>query len=96
MIHVKEAERHTVILEERKRVVAEGVRQVDAFTDKEIRADTVLGYLVLKGEGLSITDLNLDTGRLVVEGRFEALSYAAEKGTVRRGAGRGLLERLFR
>lgn len=93
---MKETERHTVIVEERKRVIAEGVRQVDTFTDKEIRADTGLGYLVLKGEGLNITDLNLESGRLVVEGKFEALSYAEEKSVGRRAPGRGLLERLFR
>jgi len=91
-----EAERHTVVVDERKRVVAAGVRQVDTFTDKEIRADTALGYLVLKGEGLNITDLNLETGRLVVEGRFQALSYVTEKGSRRRGGSRNLLERLFK
>ncbi|MEW6574475.1 MAG: YabP/YqfC family sporulation protein, partial [Bacillota bacterium] len=50
-----ETGRHSLSVEDRKRLVAEGVRHVGTFTDKEIQAETTLGLMVLKGTGLYIT-----------------------------------------
>ncbi|MEW6447835.1 MAG: YabP/YqfC family sporulation protein [Bacillota bacterium] len=91
-----ETGRHSFSVEGRKRLVAEGVRHVDAFTDKEIQAETTMGYMVLKGTGLYITDLNLESGRLVVEGTFQSISYLDERTPAKRTLGRGLWERLVR
>ncbi|HIE13405.1 MAG TPA: sporulation protein YabP [Desulfotomaculum sp.] len=87
---------HSLSVEDRKRLVAEGVRQVNTFTDKEIQAETVLGHMVLKGTGLNITDLNLESGRLVVEGTLQSISYLDERTPARRSLGRGIWERLIR
>ncbi|MCL6558173.1 MAG: sporulation protein YabP [Firmicutes bacterium] len=83
---------HTLSIENRKRLVADGVKHVGTFTQKEVRADTSLGHLVLKGEGLYITDLNLEIGRLVVEGTLQSVTYVEEKRTSKKG----LWERLTR
>uniref|UniRef100_A0A7C1J4T9 Sporulation protein YabP n=1 Tax=Ammonifex degensii TaxID=42838 RepID=A0A7C1J4T9_9THEO len=81
-----ETGRHTLSIEDRRRLVADGVRQVGTFTEKEIQAQTTLGCLVLKGEGLQITELNLETGRLVIEGSFRSITYVEEE----RRSGRGV------
>jgi sporulation protein YabP len=88
---------HSLSIEDRKRLVAEGVRHVGTFTEKEIQAQTDLGYLVLKGEGLYITELNLETGRLVAEGKFQSVAYSDEERQPARGVAlRGLWGRLVR
>lgn len=91
-----ETGRHSLSVEDRKRLVAEGVRHVDTFTDKEIHAETTLGYMVLKGTGLYITDLNLESGRLVVQGAFQSINYLDERTSAKRSLGRSLWERLIR
>lgn len=91
-----ETVRHNLSVENRERLVAEGVRQVDTFTDKEIHTETALGRMVLKGTGLNITDLNLESGRLVVEGMLQSISYLDERTPARRSLGRGIWERLIR
>lgn len=83
---------HTLSIENRKRLVAEGIMHVGTFTEKEVQADTNLGHLVIKGEGLYITELNLDVGRLVVEGEIQSVVYTEEK----RPTKKGLWERLAR
>ena len=37
--------------------------------------ETQLGNLIVKGEGLHITKLSLDTGEVVVEGKVNAFQY---------------------
>jgi sporulation protein YabP len=83
---------HTLSIEDRKRLAAEGILHVGTFSEKEVQADTNLGHLVIKGAGLYITDLNLEVGRLVVEGEIQAVVYTEEKRTAKKG----LWERLAR
>ncbi|MGO0121678.1 YabP/YqfC family sporulation protein [Desulfothermobacter acidiphilus] len=89
--------RHSITLEERKRLVAEGVRHVGTFSDTEIRADTWMGQLCLRGEDLKIAELNLETGRLVVEGKLIGLAYGeGEASGAPRKDWRRLWDRLWR
>ena len=83
---------HSFSLENRKRLIAGGVRHVGSFSESEIQAETNLGFLVLKGEGLFITELNLEVGKLVVEGRFNSVVYTEG----RKVGKRRLWERLAR
>jgi len=67
---------HRVSLDERKRLTLTGVLQVDCFDEGQILLETTLGRLEVRGEGLSIQDLSVGGGELVVEGRVNALSYS--------------------
>ena len=44
-------DKHTLILEERKRLHLSGVTDVDCFNEREIRLYTELGTLTVKGRG---------------------------------------------
>ena len=81
---------HSMSLEGRAKLRLTGVEDVDRFDDQTVAARTVMGELVIKGEGLHIGSLNVDTGELLLEGRVDALLYreAPVKG--------GLLAKLFR
>ena len=81
---------HHVILEEREQLVISGVEEVESFDENTILLTTAQGGLEIQGEGLHIEKLSLDGGDLKVEGRVNALLYAAES-----RSRSGLLGRLF-
>ncbi|HIU31893.1 MAG TPA: sporulation protein YabP [Candidatus Caccousia avistercoris] len=81
---------HSVILENRKSFTATGVSNVDSFDDQTIVAYTDLGELVVKGRGLHINRLNIETGELTLTGEVSSLSYSEAR------QGGGMLSRLFK
>lgn len=88
---------HSVHIKNREETIIEGVVHVDSFDDQEIVLDTEHGSLVIRGEGLHIKQLDLETGRFQVEGVLHALQYSAgPKGRAAKGRSKGLLERLLK
>jgi sporulation protein YabP len=66
---------HGVILEGRARLTVSGVEDVESFDDMEIVMQTSAGDLIVRGEGLHIDKLSLDTGELAVTGHITDLCY---------------------
>ncbi|MCL2338051.1 MAG: YabP/YqfC family sporulation protein [Firmicutes bacterium] len=83
-----------LLLTERKHLVVDGVEHVGKFTEKEINLDTNLGRLVLRGDFLHITQLNLEEGNLVVEGRVDQLVFTEK--TSKGARGKGLMGRILK
>lgn len=71
----QQLKKHSLSLEHRERLTATGIKQVDFFSDELITAQTDLGQLNIKGEGLHIESLNSDTGDMLVKGKVGAVSY---------------------
>lgn len=86
------ADGHTLTLTNRNRAVITGVEDVDCFNEQIVILRTVQGDLTLAGENLNIAHLNLEDGRLVVEGEVISLEYVQRA----KGSGRSLLGRIFR
>jgi len=85
-----------LVLSDRKVLSLKGVLHVASFDEREIALDTVLGFLSLKGEGLHITQLNLDEGTLTAEGYFQAMVYRENRTGGKGPGGRGVLSRLLK
>lgn len=83
-----------LVLENRKKLRVTGVRHVGSFNESEIILDTVLGVLLLQGENLYITHLNLEEGLLEVDGLLHSLLYREAAAASRRG--KNILGRLFK
>lgn len=66
---------HSIMLEGRKKLTATGVSNVDSFDDQTIVAYTGMGELTIRGEGLQINRLNVETGELTVDGEISAMIY---------------------
>lgn len=77
--------KHRVILEERERLSLSGVTDVIAFDEESITADTDMGIVVIRGEGLHISKLNLDEGILQTEGNVDSIEYGDAAGESRGG-----------
>lgn len=69
------AKAHHVILEERNRLSVTGVEDVASFDENEIVMTTAQGNLIVRGSGLHIGKLTLDSGEVSVEGQVTDLNY---------------------
>ena len=66
---------HTVILENRASLTVTGVSNVDSFDEQVVVAYTDYGELVIRGNGLKINKLSVETGDLTLDGEVVSLSY---------------------
>ena len=82
---------HGIRLEGRKNLTATGVSNVDSFDDQTIVAYTGMGELTIRGKGLQISRLNVETGELAVDGEISAMIY-----TENQPRNAGIFARLFR
>lgn len=82
---------HHLSLQDRRRLIATGVSDVEHFDEETIVAYTELGELNIHGSDLKIRNLNVETGDLEVEGEIGSLIY-----TRNQPRSAGLFSRLFR
>ncbi len=66
---------HSFTLSNRSSLSLSGVNDVLGFDEETVSMETQLGNLIVKGEGLHITRLSLDTGDVEVEGKVNAFQY---------------------
>ncbi len=90
------AEDHELSLVNREQASISGVLHLATFDDEQIVLDTELGSLTVKGEDLHIKHLDLDAGKLAIEGLIMSVTYGPGKGRAGKNKGRGLLDRLLR
>jgi sporulation protein YabP len=69
---------HQLTLRRREDLVLDGVLNVESFDEGEVVVETVAGGLMVKGDELHITQLNLDGGNMVIHGYVDALQYTGE------------------
>lgn len=83
-----------LILEDRERLNISGVEHVESFNENQIVVDTVRGSLVIKGESLNISKLNLEDGNVKIEGTVESLVYSNKSSSSSKGS--GFLGKMFK
>jgi sporulation protein YabP len=81
-------------MDRRQKLVLSAIVNVGTFDEKEILLESTMGNMTLKGEGLHITQLNLDEQTLIVEGMIKAIIYT--DGDTKGNKTRGLLEKILR
>lgn len=74
---------HTLHLDSRKALTLTGVNEVRSFDDKQIVLRTEGGQMTVDGDGLHVTALVLEEGRMAISGQINAIAYAGRSG--RRG-----------
>lgn len=70
---------HNIIMEDRKRIILTGVKDVNNFDEETISLETHHGTLVIKGELLHILNFNTEKEDLSAEGKIHALIYTAQE-----------------
>ena len=57
-----------LVMENRRRLVISGVKEVEGFTETEVLLYTDMGQLTVKGNNLHVSQVNTDTGELIMSG----------------------------
>lgn len=70
---------HTVILNERNELKISGVTDVDSFDEEKVVAYTDLGELIISGDELHISRLDVESGDLSIEGNIVSMVYAGSQ-----------------
>lgn len=83
----------TLTLENRERLAITGVEKVESFNNESVMLATNKGRLTIKGVNLSISKLNVEEGRLTVNGNINSLLYS-ENNTEKEKV--GLVKKIFR
>lgn len=90
MTEMPKGRNHTIMLDNRGKLVMTGAEDVNGFNEETISVRTSCGMLIIKGEKLHIDKLNLETGDVSIDGRINALQYLGSD------ASRSKLSKLFR
>ena len=72
----KRISKHTLSMQEREHLHIGGVLEVMSFDEEGVIMETSCGLLLIKGLGLHIGRLDLDTGEVSVEGTIDSLTYS--------------------
>ena len=89
MAEITKTKPHTLMLDNRKKLVITGAEDVNGFNEDAVSVKTTDGTLIIKGSGLHIDKLNLDSGDVSIEGRVDAMQYIGN-------GSKSKLSRLFR
>ena len=66
---------HSISITERKNINLTGVKKIDSFDNTEFLMDTIMGYIIIKGEDLEIVKLDTFQGNVTIKGKINSLTY---------------------
>jgi len=69
---------HVFNLVERKNVSISGVKKIESFDSEEFLIESVMGIMILKGEGLELIKLDTREGVVTIKGLVNSLTYVDE------------------
>ncbi len=69
---------HTVTLIERKSLMTSGVKKLENFDDTQFLIETVMGFLLVKGEELELIKLDTIQGNVSIKGKINSIKYLDE------------------
>jgi len=85
---------HSINILERKNILVTGVKKIESFDDEEFLMETVMGFLVLKGEGLELLKLDTMQGNVSIKGLLKSFAYIEDVGKKEKES--SLISRLFK
>ena len=84
-----------IILENRRKISVSGVSDVDSFDENQSVIYTSLGLLEIKGADMHMSKLNLESGEIVLEGKFDSFCYIDSSPDGKNVSKSGWLKRIF-
>ena len=86
---------HVFNLVERKNVSISGVKKVESFDSEEFLIESVMGTIILKGEGLELLKLDTMQGIVTIKGLVNSLTYLDEN-IIKKNKENSVISRLFK
>ncbi len=92
--YVKPVEQnHSLHVNNRKTLEITGVKEVDSFDNEEFLLETVMGYMIIRGEYLQLNNLDVEKGVVSIKGKVYDISYVDEH---HQEKAKGFFSKLFR
>ncbi|MBQ4381266.1 MAG: YabP/YqfC family sporulation protein [Oscillospiraceae bacterium] len=66
---------HNLVMEGRRRLSASGVAEIESFNEEEVVMSGGKWTLTVRGSGLHMEKLSVETGDILVTGRIDSLDY---------------------
>ena len=85
---------HSISLLERKTMVITGVKKIENFDNLHFLLETTMGFMIIKGEDLSLIKLDTLAGNVTIKGMINAIDYVLEDNKKNRDS--SILNRLFK
>lgn len=70
---------HSVQINERKTAFLTGIKKIESFDANEFFVESIMGYILIKGENLELIKLDTFQGNLSIKGRIDSLTYLEEQ-----------------
>ena len=84
---------HHLTMHNRRTLEINGVKEVDSFDNEEFLLQTVMGYLIVRGENLQMKNLDVEEGNVAIKGKIYELSYLDENHGEK---AKGIFSKLFK
>ena len=85
---------HSINIVERKNILVTGVKKIESFDNEEFLMETVMGYLVIKGEDLELLKLDTLQGNVSIKGLVKSFAYVDD--TTKKEKETSIISRLFK
>jgi sporulation protein YabP len=84
---------HQLKLNNRRLLEITGVKEVDSFDNEEFLLETVMGYLIIRGQNLQLKNLDVSEGVVAIKGKVYEVSYVDEHSQEK---AKGFFSKLFK
>lgn len=84
---------HSVKIDKRKNLEITGVKEVDSFDNEAFLLETVMGYLIIRGQNLQLKNLDVTEGVVTIKGKIYELSYVDDQ---QQEKAKGFFSKIFR
>ncbi len=79
MDEAKKTMPHSLIIEERKKLILSGISDVGNFDEENITVYCAHGEITVKGENLQVNVLDVNTGQFEADGKIISIQYSDRK-----------------
>jgi len=70
---------HAVQISERNNIIITGIKKLDSFDDTEFFAESIMGHIIIKGEGLELLKMDTFQGTLSIKGKIDSVTYLEDR-----------------
>lgn len=85
---------HGVSLFEKKSLVITGVKKIDNFDKEQFLLETIMGFMLIKGNDLELVKLDTLQGNISIKGTISSISYIEESN--KKSKDESIFNRLFK
>lgn len=86
---------HSVIVENRHDLILTGIIDVISFDEETIISDTEMGILIIRGNNLHVSKMDLEKGDMAIDGDIISLTYEDESNSAKL-KGKSIFSNIFK